>query len=137
MKPQLILLLFVLLASLTGCKKFLEEDNKSNIVADEYYLTTEGYEKLVNSAYGSLRSVYSSPYLFAAGTDMYVEGRTTQPAGISEYQNLNSDDPEVQTFYTELYKAIQLCNTALYFNDLTASTANTPLRKGEIKFIRA
>ena len=137
MKKQLILLLFVLLASLTGCKKFLEEDNKSNIVADEYYLTNEGYEKLVNSAYGSLRTVYSSPYLFAAGTDMYVEGRTTQPAGISEYQNLNSDDPEVQTFYTELYKAIQLCNTALYFNDLTASNANTPLRKGEIKFIRA
>lgn len=137
MKTQFILILFVLLASLTGCKKFLEEDNKSNIVADEYYLTAEGYEKLVNSVYGSLRTVYSSPWLFAAGTDMYVEGRTSQPAGISEYQNLNPDDPEVQTFYTALYRAIQLCNTALHFNDLTAKTASTPLRKGEMKFIRA
>ncbi|WP_432713537.1 RagB/SusD family nutrient uptake outer membrane protein [Pedobacter sp.] len=137
MKKQLILLLFMLFATLTGCKKFLEEENKSNIVSDDYYATADGYEKLVNSTYSSLRTVYSSPYVFCAGTDMYVEGRDAQPAGISEYQNLTADNAEVQTFYTNTYKAIQLANTALYFNDITASTANLPLRKGEVKFLRA
>lgn len=137
MKKQLILSLLILLSSLTGCKKFLEEDNKSNIVSDDYYATADGYEKLVNSVYSSLRKVYSSPYLFCAGTDMYVEGRDAQPAGISEYQNLNPDNAEVQTFYTNVYSSIQLCNSALYFNDITAPTANLSMRKGEMKFIRA
>jgi len=137
MKKQLILLLIILVASTTGCKKFLEEDNKSNIESDTYYITAEGYEKLVNSTYSSLRSVYGSPYLYCAGTDMYVEGRDAQPAGISEYQNLNADNVEVTNYYTATYKAIQLCNAALYFNDITASTASLPLRKGEVKFLRA
>jgi hypothetical protein len=137
MKKNIILCLMLLLSSLSGCKKFLEEENKSNIVSDDYYVTAEGYEKLVNSAYASLRSVYSAPWLFCAGTDMYVEGRTEQPAGVSEYQNLNADNAEVQAFYTNTYKAIQLCNTALYFNGVTANTANLPLRKGEMQFLRA
>lgn len=137
MKKHYILSILIGLATLTGCKKFLTEENKSNIVADDYYLTTEGYEKLVNATYGSLRTVYNSPYIFCAGTDMYVEGRDAQPAGLSEYQTLNPDNTEVQNFYTNTYKSIQLCNSALYFNEITASSNNLSLRKGEVKFIRA
>ncbi|UKT63067.1 RagB/SusD family nutrient uptake outer membrane protein [Pedobacter mucosus] len=137
MKKQLILSVLILLCSLTGCKKFLEEENKSNIVSNDYYATAEGYEKLINSTYSTLRKVYSSPYLFCGGTDMYVEGRDAQPAGISEYQNLNPDNAEVTAFYTNIYSSIQLCNTALYFNSNTATTANLAMRRGEVKFIRA
>ena len=61
---------------LSGCSDFLKEENKSNIISDEYYATAEGYEKLVNAAYSSLRTVYAEPWVFCAGTDMYVEGRT-------------------------------------------------------------
>ncbi|WP_374163218.1 RagB/SusD family nutrient uptake outer membrane protein [Arcticibacter sp. MXS-1] len=133
----------LLLIFAAGCKDFLEEDNKSNIVADTYYTTTEGYEKLINSAYSTLRNVYaytgtSSAYLFEAGTDMYVEGRTgDQPKSLSEYRNLNPDDPYVLAFYTNLYRSIQVCNTALYFNEHTAASANLPQRKGEMQFLRA
>ncbi|WP_029289126.1 RagB/SusD family nutrient uptake outer membrane protein [Pedobacter sp. R20-19] len=137
MKKQIILSLLILASSFTGCKKFLEEENKSNIVSNEYYATAEGYEKLINATYATLRKVYSSPYVFCAGTDMYVEGRDAQPVGISEYQNLNPDNAEVTTFYTNTYSAIQLCNTALYFNSNTAASANLAIRKGEVKFIRA
>lgn len=137
MKKHIILSFLIASTLIAGCKKFLTEDNKSNIIAEDYYLTAEGYEKLVNSTYGSLRTVYNSPYIFCAGTDMYVEGRDAQPAGISEYQTLNPDNTEVQNFYTNTYKAIQLCNTALYFNELTATTNTLSLRKGEVKFIRA
>ena len=122
---------------LSGCSDFLKEDNKSNIVSDDYYATTEGYEKLVNSAYSSLRSVYSAPWVFCAGTDMYAEGRTQQPVGLSEYQNLIADDSDVLSFYTNLYKGIQIINTAIYFNDKTATASTLPARKGEMKFLRA
>ena len=122
---------------MSGCSDFLKEENKSNIISDEYYATAEGYEKLINAAYSSLRTVYADPWVFCAGTDMYVEGRTQQPVGLSEYRNLIADDNEVLTFYTSLYKGIQLINTAIYFNDKTAQTANLNARKGEMKFLRA
>ncbi|MBD2757440.1 RagB/SusD family nutrient uptake outer membrane protein [Spirosoma validum] len=130
-------LLLGLLLSAGGCKDFLEEQNKSNVVADQYYATSEGYEKLINSAYSSLRTVYAQPWVFCAGTDMYVTGRSTQPEGLSEYRNLIPDDSEVLTFYTNVYKSIQLTNTALYFNDKTTNVTTLGARKGEMKFLRA
>ncbi|CAN5667128.1 RagB/SusD family nutrient uptake outer membrane protein [soil metagenome] len=130
-------LLFCLLLSAGGCKDFLEEQNKSNIVADQYYTTNEGYEKLINAAYSSLRTVYAQPWIFCAGTDMYVTGRSTQPEGLSEYRNLIPDDSEVLAFYTNVYKSIQLTNTALYFNEKTTNVPTLAARKGEMKFLRA
>lgn len=143
MKTLKIYSLLLLFVSLAGCKDYLEEENKSNIIADSYYTTPEGYEKLINAAYSSLRNVYaytgtSSAYMFSAGTDMYVEGRTgDQPRSLSEYRNLNPDDPYVLSFYTNLYKSIQTCNTAIYFNANTAESATLPVRKGEMQFLRA
>lgn len=143
MKTLKIYSLLLLFVTLAGCKDYLEEENKSNIIAEDYYKTQEGYEKLINAAYSTLRNVYaytgtSSAYMFSAGTDMYVEGRTgDQPKSLSEYRNLNPDDPYVLSFYTNLYKSIQTCNTALYFNANTAESANLPVREGEMQFLRA
>ncbi|WP_407430199.1 RagB/SusD family nutrient uptake outer membrane protein [Arcticibacter sp.] len=143
MKTLKIYSLLLLFVALAGCKDYLEEENKSNIIAEDYYRTQEGYEKLINAAYSTLRNVYaytgtSSAYMFSAGTDMYVEGRTgDQPKSLSEYRNLNPDDPYVLSFYTNLYKSIQVTNTALYFNANTAESVNLPVRKGEMQFLRA
>jgi hypothetical protein len=137
MKIFKITALLLSMFMMSSCNDFLKEDNKSNIVSDQYYATNEGYEKLVNAAYSSLRSVYSAPWVFCAGTDMYVEGRTQQPVGISEYQNLIADDAEVLAFYTNLYKGIQVINTAIHFNDITAASPTLGARKGEMKFLRA
>ena len=105
-------LLFCLLLSAGGCKDFLEEQNKSNIVSDQYYATNEGYEKLVNAAYSSLRTVYAQPWVFCAGTDMYVTGRSTQPEGLSEYRNLIPDDAKfwrfIRTFTSRFSSLIRL-----------------------------
>jgi hypothetical protein len=71
----------------SGCSDYLEEENLSNIGAEEYYKTSDGYETLVNAAYSSLRDIYGpAPWMFCAGTDMYVEGRQSQPVGLSEYR---------------------------------------------------
>lgn len=130
----------VLLAAFfaAGCTDFLEEENKTEVVADEFYATEEGYESLVNATYASLREVYGGePWLFSAGTDLYVEGRNEQPEGISEYRNLGPSDDEVEDFYSTIYAAIQRANTALYYNDLTEQTEMLEERKGEVKFIRS
>ena len=136
-KFNIVSLLFVFLLATTGCQDFLEEDNRSNIESDQYYATAEGYDKLVNASYATLRNVYSEPWLFAAGTDIFVEGRDVQPKGISEYRELTPEEATVETFYRNAYTAIQVCNTALYFNDKTATNTNLPVRKGEVQFLRA
>jgi len=136
-KINILSLLFIFLLSVTSCKDFLEEENRSNIESDQYYATSEGYDKLVNSAYTTLRNVYSEPWLFAAGTDLFVEGRDAQPKGISEYRELTPEEAAVETFYRNAYAAIQVCNTALYFNDKTAANTNLTIRKGEVQFLRA
>ncbi|WP_316810110.1 RagB/SusD family nutrient uptake outer membrane protein [Pedobacter heparinus] len=138
MKKINIFCLFFLLCATTGCKKdFLKEENRSNVVAEDFFKTADGYEKLVNSAYASLRNIYAEPFMYEVGTDMYLEAADVLPIGLSEYRTLNADDGNVSAYYTSLYRAIQACNTGLYFNDKTAVTANLPLRKGELQFIRA
>ncbi len=121
----------------TSCESFLEEENLSSVVADELYATEDGYEGLVNSCYASLKDVYGDePWLFCAGTDLYVEGRSTQPDGISEYKNLTSSDDNVTDFFTNLYSSIQYCNTALNYSTKTEETDVLAQRVAEIKFIR-
>lgn len=135
---KIYILSFLLVCLLnTGCNDFLEEENRSNIVSDQYYATAEGYEKLINASYATLRTAYTEPWLFMAGTDLFVEGRDAQPKGISEYRDLTPEEAAVEVFYRNTYNAIQVCNTALYFNDKTATTPNLAARKGEMQFLRA
>lgn len=123
---------------MTGCSDFLLEDNKSNVVADEFYTSRAGYESLINTTYSELRDIYSEePWVYVAGTDMYVEGRDSQPQGISEYRNLTPDNDIVADYYRNLYEAIQMCNTALYYNERTEEAPTLQSRKGEVKFLRA
>jgi hypothetical protein len=137
MKKLSIYLIALFVLTSAGCKDFIEEDNLSNLEADQYYTTVAGYPQIVNASYASLRTIYNDPHPFMAGTDMYVQGRTLQPIGISEYRNLVPEDPNVDAFYRNAYKGIQVCNTALYFNDKTEANSNLPVRKGEVQFLRA
>ena len=137
MKKLKFLIYLITAVTISSCKDFLDEENKSNINSEEYYKTAEGYPGIVNASYASLRSVYSEPWLFCAGTDLFVEGRNAQPEGISEYRVLTPEEASVTNFYRNTYAAIQKCNIALYFNDKTAANANLPVRKGEVQFLRA
>ncbi|RYZ98208.1 MAG: RagB/SusD family nutrient uptake outer membrane protein, partial [Sphingobacteriaceae bacterium] len=138
MKKINILCFFFLLFATAGCKKdFLKEDNKSNVVADDYFKTAPGYEQLVNSSYASFRNIYAEPWMYEVGTDMYLEANDVLPLGLSEYRTLNADDPNVTAYYSSLYQAIQTCNIGLYYNDKTAAATTLAQRKGELQFIRA
>ena len=121
-----------------GCNDFLVEENKSNVSTDEYYKTTAGFETLINASYGTLRDVYGGdPYIFCAGTDMYVEGRNSQPPGLSEYLFLSSAEDAVGELYINCYRSIQTCNMALNYSGLTEKYSKLNQRIGELKYLRA
>ncbi|RJE72753.1 MULTISPECIES: RagB/SusD family nutrient uptake outer membrane protein [Reichenbachiella] len=123
---------------LVGCESFLEEENKSNVTAEEFYLTEEGYESLINASYSSMRSLYGQdPWMFASGTDLYTDGRNQSPVGLAGYTQLNGAAEGVDFIYLKAYVAVQRANTALHYATLTAPTDNLDQYVGEMKFIRA
>ncbi|MBT1704031.1 RagB/SusD family nutrient uptake outer membrane protein [Chryseosolibacter indicus] len=138
MNTKILLITLVVLFITVRCSDFVEEENKSNIPADEFYTKKDGYENLVNSTYSSLREVYNMPWVFEAGTDIYVMGRgDAQPEPLFEYKLLTPTEINVLSFYTSCYKAIQRCNTAIYYSERTEQSDILPIRVAEVKFLRA
>ncbi len=137
MKKILIAAAFLVLG-MSGCEDFISEENRTDVLADDLYKTNSGFESLVNANYSSLRTIYSAPWMFCSGTDMYVDGRNPSPAvGLTTYRDLEAGEVAVLTFYQRCYAAIQLANTGLKYVDVTEQVASTPERKGELKFLRA
>src|SRR5687767_5783934 len=135
---KIFLAVFFLSFCITSCDDFLKEENRTDALVDDLYKTNSGFETLVNASYSGLRTIYSAPWMFCSGTDMYVDGRNASPAvGLTTYRDLEAGEVAVQTFYQRCYAAIQVCNTGLHYVDLTQQVANTPERKGELKFLRA
>lgn len=122
----------------TSCEDYLEEENLSNVTGEEFYVTEEGYESLVNANYAQLRQIYGDfPWMFSAGTDLFAEGRDAEPPGLSQYERLNSASEGVDHLYDTGYKAIQIANMALHYEDLTEQTPQLNNRVGEVKYLRA
>lgn len=124
--------------SFSNCNDYIQEENRTDALVDELYRTASGFEGLVNASYSGLRTIYSAPWMFCSGTDMYVDGRNASPAvGLTTYTSLSPGEIAVETFYQRCYQAIHNCNTGLYYADLTEQVSTIPLRKGELKFLRA
>lgn len=133
-----IFLAVSLMLCFIGCEDFIKEENRTDVLASDLYTTKDGFEKIVNSSYSGLRTLYSAPWMFCSGTDMYVDGRNASPAvGLTTYASLAPGEAAVQTFYQRAYQAIQYCNTGLYYADKTEQVSTIPERKGELKFLRA
>lgn len=123
---------------LSSCDDYLEEDVRSNVIGDDFYTTEEGFESLINANYAQLKEIYGNePWLFAAGTDMFAEGRDAEPRGLSRYTQLAPNSEGVGQLYNTCYQAIQAANTAIYYSDITENTNQLNARIGEIKFLRA
>src|SRR5690606_28760836 len=132
-----ILFAGLILLFMSSCSDYLDEVNKTDVLADELYATESGFQNLVNATYGTLREVYSAPWMFMSGTDMYVDGRNAGPTGLTSYKTLSASEPEVADFYKLCYNAIQLCNVGIYYSDKTEPVSTLAANTGEIKFLRA
>ncbi len=127
------ILISLLAVFLFSCEDFLEEENKSNITAENYFTSAAGYESLVNAAYTTLRgtigtplggSERGAPYLFCSGVDIFNRGESILVGGsyesrdiyssqLNEYGTLDAQNGFVSSFYTDFYYAVQVCNTAV------------------------
>ncbi|MES2574978.1 MAG: RagB/SusD family nutrient uptake outer membrane protein [Bacteroidota bacterium] len=136
---KIILIIAILVTTLNSCSNFIEEDNRSYGTPEEYYLTAPGFESLVNVNYAALKEIYGGePWLFAAGTDMYSEGRNIEPTdGLSKYRNLTSGSLGVDQLYRTCFAAIQQANKGIYYSTITENATTIPTRVGELKFLRA
>lgn len=121
---------------LTNCSDFLEQDNRSNVSAPDFYNTADGFESLTNSAYSSLRSHYNiSPLTITAGTDIFGDGKHTGIA-MNYYQH-TSTEANILNWYTNLYKSIQICNSVIKYGETTANSSVRDQYVDEARFIRA
>ncbi|UUF13728.1 MULTISPECIES: RagB/SusD family nutrient uptake outer membrane protein [Flavobacterium] len=135
---KIIIILGIAALSLNSCSNYIEEESLSNVPADATYKTASGYQLLINTNYAWLKSIYGgNPWLFEAGTDMYAEGRTPEPAGLSQYALLIPSSDNVADLYTPCYQLIQSVNKAVYYSTITEQTANLNTLVGEAKFLRA
>ena len=126
--------------ALSGCAKFLEEDNRGGITNDEFYRTEAGYRSIVNSSYATLRTTFGrqAPWLLLGGTDIYQMNREQANRALMEYTQLFADNGDVLTFYRNCYEAIQNINIAIFYNDITEVVEDQ--RKewlAELRFLRA
>ena len=140
MKNKILLSALALFGSIafTSCSDFIDGKMKSDIDADAYFNTAEGFENLTTTAYYKLRNLYGgSPTLFCSGTDLYTKGRSNyESAALSLYKDLNASDANVLSFYKNCYDGIQQCNTVLNYSGSTADS-KAAVRTDEAKVLKA
>lgn len=135
---KIILILGIIVTVFSSCSDYIEEDSKSYVPADETYKTASGFQLLVNSNYAWLKGIYGgNPWLFESGTDMYAEGRTPEPAGLSQYTLLIPSSSNVDELYNSCYQLIQSVNKTIYYSTITEKTSNLDMLVGEARFLRA
>ncbi|MBD0725843.1 RagB/SusD family nutrient uptake outer membrane protein [Flavobacterium sp. L1I52] len=151
MKSLKYILLFIIISLNFSCEDFLVEDNKSNITAENYFSTSEGYQSLVNASYATLRNNFvDDPWLFCLGVDIYTRGKSVLIGGsyenrdvfsseLNEYGNLDAQNQYVSDFYYRCYQAIQTCNTAISRAKNVNGLNENKIKQlvAEVKFIRA
>jgi len=135
----LIYILFIGGLSMTGCAKFLDEDNRGGISNDEFYRTEAGYNSIVTAAYSSLRTTFrSTPWLSLAGTDTYQMNRELGNRALMEYTQLYADNPDVQSFYSNCYNGIQTANVGIHYNNIVEVDENRKKAwMAEFRFLRS
>lgn len=135
---KIILTLVFATSLFNSCNDFIEEESLAFAPADEAFRTAAGYQLLANSNYAWLKGIYGGdPWLFVAGTDMYAEGRTPEPAGLSQYTQLIPASDGVDQLYMSCYQLIQSVNKTVYYSSLTEQTPSVPEIVGEARFLRA
>jgi starch-binding outer membrane protein, SusD/RagB family len=134
------LLIGVLISS--SCDKKLQEYNPSGITSATVYNNAKGFELLVNAAYTYTRFWYGKEegyQISEMGTDIWTSGTGDVYPSISTYKDLQGNAAALLTEWTNLYAAVNLCNTGIAgvakvvdYNDQQRAT-----REAELRFLRA
>ena len=127
----------------TSCKKIIDEKLVSGISAGSYYTTPEGFESLINSCYNPMRTWYGQERGFTLteyGVDTYTEGADGDYKYFNQYTaTLNPSSPYLDDLWTEFYKGINTCNTAIdQAEKIPNLNGDTKIKRiAEARFLRA
>jgi len=149
LKKLLPIFLLTLIAGLTSCKKFLEEEPASIISEDQFYKTQDDALNAINAVYFTLNSGGSSvqtPYntLFNTGMNMADDDEDPGPGATNpDVRSLSvlahsSTNLRIYEIWQQHYAAIKRANVALEKIPQIAFDENLKNRLlAEAKFLRA
>lgn len=145
MKKNYIIIILAVF-SFSSCKKYLEEEQISN-VSYGFYDTEQGIETLVWASYAPLRALLTDQYginLSNLGTDIYTTTRVATGNEFHLYTSaVNSTNNSFQQLWDSYYKGISSCNIAINrIPDVVGVNAlktedGKKRRKAESHFLRA
>lgn len=128
----------VIMLAGAGCKRVLDETNRSNIAPD-YFKTPGGIDAAVVAMYSNLRNWYCQEgmcYNTMIGTDEHLPGFGT--SGNFHTYTLQTNDGAVQSIWDWSYRSINNANGVLQFAPQAGLAAADQTRLiAEAKFMRA
>jgi hypothetical protein len=146
-KLLFFIFLLVLPGAFTGCKKYLDEENRSNYTQENFFQTADQAQAAINNLYASLRSITDGTGTYAESPYMMLEfptGMATTEVGQSQYNNTlrtlsaNADNNYFYVWWTNSYNAIANANLAIErIPDINMDAAVKKRMLGEAAFFRA
>lgn len=142
-----LITLFLLSGALTGCKKYLDEDNRSNYTQENYFQTSDQAQAAINNLYATLRKITDGSGTYAESPFMMLEfptGLANTEVGQSQYNNTlrtltaNADNNYFYVWWANSYNAIANANLAI--ERIPAISMDAAAKKrmlGEAYFFRA
>ncbi|MGV3509703.1 MAG: RagB/SusD family nutrient uptake outer membrane protein, partial [Sphingobacteriaceae bacterium] len=139
MKKLTYFFIAVALLSSSSCKKFLDLEPEGFVSPENYYQTEEHLELALNSVYSPLysRNVYA--HVYPARMNMMAdEGLHARDEPGPRTNSHDTGDPEITTFWRELYYAIDRANSLLAnINKPVMDENKRNVIRGEALFLRA
>ena len=124
------LVALLLVMGTTSCGDFLDEVNHSSQSADEYFMTKNGYEGLVNACYSRLRTIYNSKdyiMLSQLGTDLCTQNNTIGLSPLNQYTvTYDANQGSVYEHWKNLYAALKDANSAVDRSDKVLLLSDDP-----------
>ena len=153
-KYRTALLALIVIASVTSCKKYLDEPNRSNFTQQNYFTTESQARAFVNGIYGNNfnNGQNYGTYIFMNGDaygeapfitlELFAGHATSLGQSVNNnnviFQRTDPTNPGFETMWKGCYTAIAECNIAL--NRIPAISMADATKKsmlGEAYFLRA
>jgi starch-binding outer membrane protein, SusD/RagB family len=143
------LICVIIIVFVSGCTKFLDEQDKSNFTSDNYFTNATQAETSVNSAYSGIEAIYSGNYGFAGGLAPWLMlefatgyantelGEAVENRWVRTLTN-TSDNQEGKVWWDQSYKGIANANLSITrIPDVVMDEAKKAKLLGQARFLRA
>ena len=136
------LYLYVLCAFLVSCSdSFFDKRPTDALSLGGFFISSENFKDVINSAYSNLRSVYENFYAFGdiASDDVFIDKFSNNFDRITiNESNVTSSNGIISSFWNNSYVVINRCNLVLdNIQDFSMDENQKKQLQGEALFIRA